>query len=355
MSEDPSLPSTTEPLARCGPPTRARRPAPSSQKPRARRRLVFFEARPPRRREVRPGARALGEVIVAEGRVTRAQLEEATRFIRSGPKLGHILVELGYLKSGQIETYVRRQIIRIASAMLTSKSERLAFPTVVPIEAVDAVAGFHRGRFPRGRPGHLTDVDLYRENAAHRRLRSGADGRRGGPAPGMNLTPTTRRCSTWWTTGTRSGRSCSGSGLAEKETVRLLVALHQSGIVELRRKEERGHAGGGAPPGPPRGYGAAASIRSSRELIPALQRHAVPEPLAGARARKEREPPGDRPRLSGCSASVSIPRTISIFSGAIFQEKLSFRRHSVEGSLRHSLLENLDEGLRQYRRPRGTV
>jgi hypothetical protein len=63
-------------------------------------RLVFFE------RGYLVGAKSdlveerLGEVIVAEGGVSREQLEEATRFIRSGRKLGRILVELGYLKSG---------------------------------------------------------------------------------------------------------------------------------------------------------------------------------------------------------------------------------------------------------------
>ncbi|HEY7700029.1 MAG TPA: DUF4388 domain-containing protein, partial [Vicinamibacteria bacterium] len=99
-------------------------------------RLVFFE------HGYLVGAKSelveerLGEVIVAEGGVSRKELEEATRFIRSGQKLGRILVELGYLKSGRIETYVRRQIVRIASAMLTSRSERLAFSKVIPIEAV---------------------------------------------------------------------------------------------------------------------------------------------------------------------------------------------------------------------------
>jgi len=126
-------------------------------------RLVFFE------RGFLVGAKSelaqerLGEVIVAEGGVTRAQLEEATRFIRSGRKLGRILVELGYLKSGEIETYVRRQIVRIASAMLTSKSERLAFSTAIPIEAV-TLSPVSIGDVFLEAASHLTDIDLYREN-----------------------------------------------------------------------------------------------------------------------------------------------------------------------------------------------
>ncbi|HEY7817664.1 MAG TPA: hypothetical protein VIG29_05565, partial [Vicinamibacteria bacterium] len=75
-------------------------------------RLVFFE------KGCLVGAKSelveerLGEIIMAEGGVSREQIETAARFIRSGRKLGRILVELGFLKSGQIEIYVRRQIIR---------------------------------------------------------------------------------------------------------------------------------------------------------------------------------------------------------------------------------------------------
>ncbi len=125
-------------------------------------RLVFFE------RGFLVGAKSelvqerLGEVIVAEGGVSRPQLEEATRFIRSGRKLGRILVELGYLKSGQIETYVRRQIVRIASAMLTTKSERLAFSTALPVEAV-TLSPVSIGDVFLDAAFHLTDISLYRE------------------------------------------------------------------------------------------------------------------------------------------------------------------------------------------------
>ena len=201
-------------------------------------RLVFFE------HGYLVGARSelvqerLGEVIVAEGGVTRAQLEEATRFIRSGRKLGRILVELGYLKSGQIEAYVRRQIIRIASAMLLSKSERLAFSTAIPVEAV-TLSPVSIGDVFLDAAFHLTDIDGYREKllldgyvltqtrdalalAGHMKL--SAD-----EAEVLDLVD--QRNSV--------GDILSASPLPEDSTLRLLLALYQAGIVALREKEER--------------------------------------------------------------------------------------------------------------------
>ncbi|MGH9391686.1 MAG: DUF4388 domain-containing protein, partial [Vicinamibacteria bacterium] len=201
-------------------------------------RLVFFE------RGYLVGAKSelaqerLGEVIVAEGGVTRAQLEEATRFIRSGRKLGHILVELGYLKSGQIETYVRRQIIRIASAMLTSRSERLAFSTAIPIEAV-TLSPVSIGDVFLDAAFHLADIGLYREKlllddyvlaqtrdalalAGHMKLSSDE-------AQVLDLVDERNTV----------GDILSASPLSEDRTLRLLLALRQAGIVALKQTEEQ--------------------------------------------------------------------------------------------------------------------
>ncbi len=201
-------------------------------------RLVFFE------HGYLVGAKSelvqerLGEVIVAEAGVTRPQLEEATRFIRSGRKLGRILVELGFLKSGQIETYVRRQIIRIASAMLTSKSERLAFSTVLPIEAV-TLSPVSIGDVFLDAAFHLTDIALYREKwllddyvliqtsdalalAGHMKL--SAD-----EAQVVDLVDERNSV----------GDILAASPIEEDRTLRLLLALHQAGIVALRQAEDK--------------------------------------------------------------------------------------------------------------------
>ncbi len=201
------------------------------------RRLLFFEG------GYLVGARSelvedrLGEVIVAEGGVTRVQLEEAMQHIRSGRKLGQILVELGFLKGGQIETYVRRQIIRVASAILTSTSERLTFSTDMAVEAV-TLSPISIGDVFLEAAFHLTDIDLYREKllfddyvlsqtrdalalASHMRLSTDA-------AQVLDLVDARNRVRD----------IVSASPLSEDRTLRLLLALHQAGIVGLKQEEE---------------------------------------------------------------------------------------------------------------------
>jgi tetratricopeptide (TPR) repeat protein len=227
-------------------------------------RLVFFE------RGYLVGAKSevvrerLGEVIVAEGGVTRAQLEEATGFIRSGRKLGRILVELGYLKPGQIETYVRRQIIKIASAMLTSKSERLAFSTVLPIEAL-TLSPVSIGDVFLDAAFHLTDIALYREKwlldeyvlaqttdalalAGHMKL-SADDGQVLDLVDERNTV----------------AEVVAASALEPDRTLRLLLALHQAGIVTLRPAQDRSQT--------------APVETQETETAPAVQAPSEPDPL----------------------------------------------------------------------------
>lgn len=204
-------------------------------------RLVFFE------QGYLVGAKSelveerLGEVIVSEGGVSRAQLEEATRFIRSGHRLGHILVELGYLKGGQIETYVRRQIIRIASAMLISKSERLLFSTVIPIEAV-TLSPVSIGDVFLDAAFHLRNIDGYREKLllddyvlAQTRDALALVG-------DMKLSADEAQVLDLVDERNKVSDILSASPLSGDKTLRLLLALHQSGIVALRQKAESAEA-----------------------------------------------------------------------------------------------------------------
>ncbi len=199
-------------------------------------RLVFFE------RGYLVGAKSelvqerLGEVIVAEGGVTRPQLEEAMRFIRSGRKLGRILVELGYLKSGQIETYVRRQIIRIASAMLTSKSERLAFSTALPVEAV-TLSPVSIGDVFLEAAFHLTDIALYREKwlLDDYVLTQTSDAL--ALAGHMELSADDAQVLDLVDARNTVGEVLTASPLEEDRTLRILLALYNAGIVALRPAE----------------------------------------------------------------------------------------------------------------------
>ena len=99
-------------------------------------RLIFFE------RGALVGCRSnltderLGETMVREGRITEEQLRRAAEHIRSGRKMGQIMVALGYLKGGEIEGYVRLQILEVASRMLLEPCDRLVFSDQVPIDAV---------------------------------------------------------------------------------------------------------------------------------------------------------------------------------------------------------------------------
>ncbi len=212
-------------------------------------RLVFFE------RGYLVGAKSelvqerLGEVIVEEGGVTRAQLENATRFIRSGRKLGHILVELGYLKGGQIETYVRRQIIRIASAMLTSKSERLAFSKAIPIEAV-TLSPVSIGDVFLDAAFHLADIGLYRDKLllddyvlAQTRDALALAGH-------MKLSPDEAQVLDLVDERNTVGDILHASPLTEDRTLRVLLALRQAGIVALKPKQEREPESEAPPPAP---------------------------------------------------------------------------------------------------------
>ncbi|HEY7821090.1 MAG TPA: DUF4388 domain-containing protein [Vicinamibacteria bacterium] len=212
-------------------------------------RLVFFE------RGYLVGAKSelvqerLGEVIVAGGGVTRPQLEEATRFIRTGRKLGRILVELGYMKSGQIETYVRRQIVRIASAMLTSKSERLAFSTVLPVEAV-TLSPVSIGDVFLDAAFHLTDIALYREKWLLDEYVLAQTPDALALAGNMKLAADDAQVLDLVDERNTVADIVAASPLEQDRTLRLLLALHQAGIVGLRQAEEKETAGaaGTAPP-----------------------------------------------------------------------------------------------------------
>ncbi len=105
----------------------------------------------------------LGEIMVAEGRITEAQLGKAVRFIRSGRKLGQILVELEYLKGGEIEKFVRIQIIRIACACLSDRPKRALFSERMPVEALTLAPVLVTDVLLEAAQ-RLPSVDYYREH-----------------------------------------------------------------------------------------------------------------------------------------------------------------------------------------------
>ena len=79
-----------------------------------------------------------------------------------GRKLGQILVELDYLKGGEIEKYVRIQILDIACAILMSTSTRLVFSDVMEVEAA-TLSPISIGAVFLTAVQRLPDVKLYRD------------------------------------------------------------------------------------------------------------------------------------------------------------------------------------------------
>lgn len=69
----------------------------------------------------------LGELLIAEGRITRQHFEDASIFVRHGWRLGRILVELGVLEASEVVRAVHRQAIEIARAALREQGAEIRF------------------------------------------------------------------------------------------------------------------------------------------------------------------------------------------------------------------------------------
>lgn len=183
----------------------------------------------------------LGEVIVRMGRITRAQLEEATRFIRSGRMLGGILVELGYLGGGEIEIAVRAQIVEIGAAILFSTPTRLLFSDKVAIEAV-TLSPVSVGEIFLEAVKRLPEIGLYRENVLvdDYVLARSPDAERIGRT--MRLSEAEARVLDSVDSKHTVEEILHLSPLAEDETLRILVALQQSGILTIEEKRPSAQA-----------------------------------------------------------------------------------------------------------------
>jgi curved DNA-binding protein CbpA len=77
----------------------------------------------------------LGEVMMRHGRITRAQFEDASHFIKSGWKLGEILAELNIIGEEEIEAFVRLQLLDIACTQLITPPKRLQFSSLTTVDS----------------------------------------------------------------------------------------------------------------------------------------------------------------------------------------------------------------------------
>jgi tetratricopeptide (TPR) repeat protein len=178
----------------------------------------------------------LGEVMVREHQITEAELEHAIAFIRTGRKLGQILVELGYLKGGEIERFVRIQILDIACAILTASSDRLVFSEQVEVEAV-TLSPVSIGDVFLHAVKQLPDVTLYRENVliADYVLEQTSDAL--AIVAGMELSTEQATLLDLVNGDNRVGDILEKSPLDEEQAVRTLIAIHQAGVVTLKERK----------------------------------------------------------------------------------------------------------------------
>ena len=66
----------------------------------------------------------LGEVMMRHGRITKQQFDDASHFIKSGWKLGEILAELNVIDEGEIQSFVRLQLLDIACMQLITAPQK---------------------------------------------------------------------------------------------------------------------------------------------------------------------------------------------------------------------------------------
>jgi DnaJ domain/Domain of unknown function (DUF4388)/Tetratricopeptide repeat len=77
----------------------------------------------------------LGEVMMRHGRISRQQFEDASHFIKSGWRLGEILIELNVIEEEEIEAFVRLQLLDIACTQLITPPKRLAFSPLTNVDS----------------------------------------------------------------------------------------------------------------------------------------------------------------------------------------------------------------------------
>ena len=169
-----------------------------------------------------------GQLLLGQSFLTKAQLDTAVSYIRTGKKLGEIMVELGYFTSDELARFVSIQVRDVAAAMLFSDATRIAYSTTLEIDAVT--------------PHPVAFVQVF-DHAASRLERVGPFremferspvARAGGGIPGeQRLDPET---SAVWEVidGRRTLRDLVRvSGLPEDNVVRTLVGLRAASLVEL--------------------------------------------------------------------------------------------------------------------------
>ena len=204
----------------------------------------------------------LGEIMVREQQITASELEKALTYVRSGRKLGQIMVELGFLKGGEIERFVRMQILDIARGILMSKPTRLVFTTRMDVDVV-TLWPVSIGDVFMNAVNRLPDIGLYRDNVIIEDfvLEQTSDALTIGS--GMDLSDGQAALLDLVDGTNTVGQILEATKVDEEEAVRVLIALHQSGVVALKERKTAEEP----PPGPRPAPSDVAPDPFERELV----------------------------------------------------------------------------------------
>ena len=213
-----------------------------------------------------------GQFLLAHSFLTGSQLDTAVSYIRTGKRLGEIMVQLGYFSSDELASLVSMQVRNVATAMLFSESTRIVYSTTLEIVAVtrDPVAFVHVFDDAASR---LDGVAPYRElfeRCPVSRTKRGVPGQ-------DRLDP---EASAVWDVidGRRSLTDIVRmSGLPEDNVVRTLVGLRAASLVELYGASEGEGDGLLEPVGMDTGF---VLVTTEHTASPAMG-SAVPPPLLG--------------------------------------------------------------------------
>ena len=182
----------------------------------------------------------LGEVMVRCGRITQQQLDDASKLVRSGRRLGDALVELEIVAREEVELFVRAQLTEITSKILNEPPRKLEFRdqaapgelTNTPVPITDAIIEAARTPSSSG-----DDVKRLLDQTMVPVLT---------PEAYAVLESLSLQSQEAFVLSRCDGQSdvrgiFAQSPLSEEDTARILLGLEHAGIIEMKNLSTPGH------------------------------------------------------------------------------------------------------------------
>ena len=182
----------------------------------------------------------LGEVMVRRGRITQQQLDDASKLVRSGRRLGDALVELEIVAREEVELFVRAQLTEITSKILNEPPRKLEFRDEAaldklintPVPIADAIIEAARRSSSSG-----NEVKRLLDQAMVPVLTPEADAVLESLSLQSQEAFVLSRCD-----GQSDVRGIfAQSPLTEEDTARILLGLEHAGIIEMQNLSTAGH------------------------------------------------------------------------------------------------------------------